>query len=159
MNPCPAGRSCKEQTCRCSASQVQRYQSRISGPLLDRIDLHVLVAELDPQVMLDVTQIQAGTPPACFTRKQTRGGAGPSNPVPSARLPQRAAPQEPIYQSTCTTANIDWLLQPLVSAFELSLRSYHKLWRVALTLADLDQSTEQKSTGRNLTARVKQLLG
>ena len=52
MNPCPAGRSCKELTCRCTPSQVQRYQSRISGPLLDRIDLHVPVPELDQQTML-----------------------------------------------------------------------------------------------------------
>ena len=52
MNPCPAGRSCKEHSCRCTPSQVQRYQSRISGPLLDRIDLHVPVPELDQQKML-----------------------------------------------------------------------------------------------------------
>ena len=51
MNPCPAGRSCKEQPCRCTSSQVQRYQSRVSGPLLDRIDLHVPVPELDEALM------------------------------------------------------------------------------------------------------------
>ena len=51
MNPCPAGRSCKEHTCRCTTSQVQRYQSRISGPLLGRIDLHVPVPELNQELM------------------------------------------------------------------------------------------------------------
>ena len=55
MNPWPAGRSCKEHTCHCSPGQVQRYQSRISEPLLDRIDLHVLVPELDQRAMVNVT--------------------------------------------------------------------------------------------------------
>ena len=55
MNPWPAGRACKEHTCRCSPGQVQRYQSRISEPLLDRIDLHVLVPELDQRTRVNVT--------------------------------------------------------------------------------------------------------
>ena len=46
MNPCPAGRICSETSCRCTPNQVQRYQSRISGPLLDRIDLQVRVPQL-----------------------------------------------------------------------------------------------------------------
>jgi magnesium chelatase family protein len=112
MNPCPAGRSCKELTCRCTPSQVQRYQSRISGPLLDRIDLHVPVPELDQQTMLK-TQPEETT---------VSGGMGWEE---AHRIQQ---------------ADLDAsFLTRVTENFELSLRNYHKLWRIALTLADLER--------------------
>lgn len=53
MNPCPCGYwGSRIRACRCSPDQVARYQARISGPLLDRIDLHVEVAALSPQELL-----------------------------------------------------------------------------------------------------------
>ena len=52
MNPCPAGLNCNTANCRCRPDQVQRYQSRISGPLLDRIDLHVSVPEVPKALLL-----------------------------------------------------------------------------------------------------------
>ncbi|MPS89812.1 MAG: ATP-binding protein [Comamonas sp.] len=53
MNPCPCGYwGSRVRACRCSPDQVARYQARISGPLLDRIDLHVEVAALSPQELL-----------------------------------------------------------------------------------------------------------
>ena len=55
MNPCPAGLVCGEGRCRCRPDQRQRYQSRISGPLLDRIDLHVPVNEVPSHVLLAAT--------------------------------------------------------------------------------------------------------
>ena len=54
MNPCPAGLVCNDQDCRCRPDQVQRYQTRVSGPLLDRIDLHVPVPpKSQPQQLLN----------------------------------------------------------------------------------------------------------
>ena len=53
MNPCPCGYwGSRVRACRCSPDQVARYQARISGPLLDRIDLHVEVAALSPEELL-----------------------------------------------------------------------------------------------------------
>jgi magnesium chelatase family protein len=139
MNPCPAGRSCKEHSCRCTPSQVQRYQSRISGPLLDRIDLHVPVPELDQQTML-MTQ--------------------PETPDRSGEMQWEKARQTIILARQCQTARQGCLnahvngselthriqqadlhaafLTRVTENFELSLRNYHKLWRIALTLADLE---------------------
>ena len=71
MNPCPAGRSCKEDDCRCGPSQVQKYRSHVSGHLLDRIDLHVQVPELD-QLLLAKLQKQnatTGDPPPRLKEK------------------------------------------------------------------------------------------
>ena len=53
MNPCPCGHwGSRVRACRCTPDQVARYQARISGPLLDRIDLHVEVAALPPEELL-----------------------------------------------------------------------------------------------------------
>ncbi|BBI71308.2 hypothetical protein HAALTHF_11940n [Vreelandella aquamarina] len=57
MNPCPCGHlGDPRQRCQCSASQIQRYQARLSGPLLDRIDLQVEVPALPPEQLTAQTQ-------------------------------------------------------------------------------------------------------
>ena len=139
MNPCPAGRSCKEHTRRCTPSQVQRYQSRISGPLLDRIDLHVPVPELDQQTMLNPQK----------EMQETSGGrnwAKTRQTIAHARQHQAARQgrlnahlngtdlTRRIQQAKLDTS----FLTKVTEHFELSMRSYHKLWRIALTLADLE---------------------
>jgi magnesium chelatase family protein len=144
MNPCPAGRSCKEHTCRCSASQVQRYQSRVSGPLLDRIDLHVLVPELDQELMLTIAAnpksshtggslIQIKAAVALAQDIQIRRQGCLNSQLLGADLSQHI-----------DIGNLDsQFVASITQRFELSLRSYHKLWRVALTLADLDGAMAQ----------------
>ena len=139
MNPCPAGRSCKEHSCGCTPSQVQRYQSRISGRLMDRIDLNVPVPKLDQQTML-------------MTHPET--------PDRSGEMQWEKARQTIILARQCQTARQGCLiarvngselthriqqadlhaafLTRVTENFELSLRNYHKLWRIALTLADLE---------------------
>jgi magnesium chelatase family protein len=56
MNPCPAGRACSQSDCVCSAEQQRRYRSRISSPLLDRIDLRVFVPALPSDVWFATRQ-------------------------------------------------------------------------------------------------------
>jgi len=56
MNPCPAGRTCSTAACRCTSTQLQRYQSRISGPMLDRIDLQVYVPSLPKTLLAQLNQ-------------------------------------------------------------------------------------------------------
>jgi magnesium chelatase family protein len=56
MNPCPCGYlGSRLKTCRCTPDQVERYQAKISGPLLDRIDIHVEVAALAPEELLSIS--------------------------------------------------------------------------------------------------------
>jgi len=146
MNPCPAGRSCKEQTCRCSPAQVQRYQSRISGPLLDRIDLHVLVPEVDHKYILNAEQ----------TRSARARQQGPTL-AHTKRLVARAQSIQ-FQRQQCLNGHLlgsslsdridtkdldaDFVAN-MMQRFDLSMRSYHKLLRIALTLADLDQAELQ----------------
>jgi energy-coupling factor transporter ATP-binding protein EcfA2 len=78
MNPCPCGwRGAAHRSCRCAPDQVSRYQARLSGPLLDRIDLHVEVPALGPQELL-------GAPPG-----------EPSEPVRQRCIAARAPGDRP----------------------------------------------------------------
>ena len=138
MNPCPAGRSCKEDGCRCGPSQVQKYRSRVSGPLLDRIDLHVQVPELD-QLLLAKLQKQ---------------NASSEDPLPRLRERVRTAMNAQLCRQGCLNVQLsgpsldreiasaklsEKFLRTAIEQFHLSARSYHKIWRIARTLADLDE--------------------
>jgi magnesium chelatase family protein len=141
MNPCPAGRSCKEHTCRCSPGQVQRYQSRISGPLLDRIDLHVLVPELDQQAMLNIAASEKNKQLGS-SLKRSRAAVALAQAI---QIRRQGCLNSQLVGSDLSRhmaiAGLDpQFIANITQRFELSLRSYHKLWRVALTLADLDEA-------------------
>lgn len=136
MNPCPAGRTCTAQACRCTASQVQSYQSRISGPLLDRIDLHVQVPAL-PDYLLARLQIQP----------QDNSPAQLRNQVEKVRRTQanrqnclNAALQDELKEHMLHAELDDSFLQQAINRYKLSARSYAKTWRIARTIADLEDS-------------------
>ncbi|MBP8264683.1 MAG: ATP-binding protein, partial [Pseudomonas sp.] len=133
MNPCPCGYlGDPSGRCRCSSDQVQRYRSKLSGPLLDRIDLHVSVAR-------EQTALQPGAP--------SQGSAELAAQVAAAR-------QRQLQRQGCSNARLDlagvqrhcvlesgdrlWLEQAC-ERLGLSLRAAHRLLKVARTLADLEQ--------------------
>lgn len=133
MNPCPCGWAGDPSgRCRCSAEQVHRYRARISGPLLDRIDLHVDVPRLPPQ------DLRPDAP------------AGESSTVIRARVEQARALQlersgAPNAQlnhaqtlAFCRLSDADQsLLERAIDRLQLSARSMHRILRVARTIADL----------------------
>ncbi|MDR5866412.1 YifB family Mg chelatase-like AAA ATPase [Halomonas koreensis] len=131
MNPCPCGHlGDPRQACHCTAAQIQRYQARLSGPLLDRIDLQVEVPALPPAQM---TSREAGEPSAAVrervlaarARQRARGAL-------NAHLAGRAL------EAACALEATDraWLAGVL-ERLQLSARAFHRVLRVALTLADL----------------------
>lgn len=136
MNPCPAGRTCSEQACRCTTTQVQRYQSRISGPLLDRIDIHVRVPAL-PETLL--TKLVTQQTSKDLQRSKDR--------IATARHIQldrqntiNANMEGAALREHMAAANLnEQFLQQAIARYALSARSYHKLWRIARTIADLEQ--------------------
>jgi len=138
MNPCPAGRICSEQACRCTATQVQRYLSRISGPLLDRIDIQVSVPALSEALLARLEQHRT-----TFDTEDAR------RRIASARALQRERQQvlnahlsgELLSEHMRTAALDRDYLQQAIARYRLSARSYHKLWRIARTIADLHQAT------------------
>ncbi|MFC5570955.1 YifB family Mg chelatase-like AAA ATPase [Lysobacter yangpyeongensis] len=134
MNPCPCGWAGDASgRCRCNPEAVRRYRARISGPLLDRIDLHVDVprlppAELRPDLPMGESSADVRAR-VIHARERQLARAGRIN----ARLDQAQT------QASCRLAPHDQLLlERAVDALHLSARSIHRILRVARTIADLD---------------------
>jgi magnesium chelatase family protein len=135
MNPCPCGYAGdSRQRCQCTPDQVKRYRSRISGPLLDRIDLYVEV----PQVSL----AELGTPRGVrdedsatvrarvlAARRHALMRAGRPNAEISTRELERDCALGP--------AERRWF-ESALERLGLSARAYHRILRVARTIADID---------------------
>lgn len=139
MNPCPCGYyDDRVRECTCSSSAIQRYQKRISGPLLDRIDIHVEVPRIDYEKL-------AGTP-ACVSAATIR-----------ARVQEARARQMRRFQGTNLTCNAEMgpsevhtycsvdeagerLLKIAMQQLSLSARAFHRLLKLARTIADLADS-------------------
>lgn len=133
MNPCPCGyHGSQQQACRCSPDQLRRYRDKISGPLLDRIDLHVPVSPLPAS---ELTQAPTGEPTstvrkrvlAARQRQQSRAGK------PNALLNQ----QELERDCKLDQAELDYL-EFTLQRLKLSARAYHRILKVARTVADLE---------------------
>jgi magnesium chelatase family protein len=133
MNPCPCGYlGDPNGRCRCTAEQVQRYRARLSGPLLDRIDLHVEVPKL-PHKMLRETEPNGPTSTeirsrieAARHRQLERGG----------KLNQALSPKE-LGLYCAINKQVEGLLEQAVERLGLSARAYHRIIKVARTIADL----------------------
>jgi len=132
MNPCPCGwRGHPTHACRCTPDQVARYQGRVSGPLLDRIDLHVELCGVAPQALLQTPAGEASAPVAqrcAQARERAHARQGHAN----AQL-VAAALQDPQW---CEASAWEWLAG--TSARQgWSARTVHRALRVARTIADL----------------------
>ncbi|VXA96364.1 putative bifunctional enzyme and transcriptional regulator [Enhydrobacter sp. 8BJ] len=132
MNPCPCGYyGDKSGRCQCRPEQIKRYQEKLSGPLLDRIDLHITVPALPAS---DLQSAQRGESSAvvrerviqAYQRQQTRQGKA-NNELSPSELDQFA----PLGDAESR------ILAMAQSRLNLSARGYHRVLRVARTIADL----------------------
>ncbi len=134
MNPCPCGERCGIGSCVCSAAQLARYARKLSGPLLDRFDLHVPVGRPSASEILDAKPAESSAAVAervANVRALARlRGVRANAALPSADLEVHAP---------LTKAARD-LLERQLLAGALSARGLDRVRRVALTLADLDPS-------------------
>jgi len=140
MNPCPCGYlGDASQRCRCGVRRVQRYRERISGPLLDRFDLHVEVPRVDTAELQCAPAVAAST----------------AATVPALALTARVQRSRSLQftRQGCCNARLDQAglaahcrVEPAARALvarvsdqlRLSARGYHRLLRVARTIADLE---------------------
>ncbi len=138
MNPCPCGYfTDPRRKCRCSAPQIDRYLARISGPLLERIDIHIEV----PAVPIDALRTSRdGTDSATMrqqveaahaVQRQRFGSTTMCNARMTSRLLRKHAVLDPAGER---------LLRQAVSELGLSARAHDKILRVARTIADLARS-------------------
>ena len=136
MNPCPCGYLGDQRgKCHCSPEQVRRYRQRISGPLLDRIDIHIEVVTNTREVLDTATR------------------AGESSAVVRERVIVAQALQQERQKKLNSALNIGELeshcllktddrnlLLDAIEKLQLSTRAYHRILKVARTIADLDRS-------------------
>lgn len=134
MNPCPCGHAGNLQhSCRCSPDQIQRYKARLSGPLLDRIDLHVTVNSLSHSELLTLKTANNETSQTIKARVvETRN----KQIVRANKLNYQLNTQE-LNLYCNVTQGIQKLLEDAITKFKLSTRAYHRILRVSRTIADL----------------------
>lgn len=134
MNPCPCGYlGHSNGRCHCTGEQVQRYRARVSGPLMDRIDMHVEVPSV-PQAMLRAAPGDRGEDSAVVRRRVevARGHQTRRSGKPNAVLKNREVQQH------CRISDDDnRLLEQAIDRLGLSARAYHRILKVARTVADL----------------------
>jgi magnesium chelatase family protein len=136
MNPCPCGYfTDPRKPCKCSAPQIDRYLARISGPLLERIDIHIEVPAVPISALRDT---QAGTDSATLRRQveQTlaiqRERFGPKSTTTNGHMTSRQLRKHAVIDG-----DGERLLRQAVSELGLSARAHDKVLRVARTIADL----------------------
>ncbi len=140
MNPCPCGYyGDPERACTCSNAAVQNYQKRISGPLLDRIDISVEVPRVDYEKLTDDTR---GEPSASVRERVQRARARQEKrlaDIPHASCNADMGPSE--VRTFCQLDSAGrQLLHAAMRQLQLSARAYHRILKVARTIADLAAS-------------------
>ena len=137
MNPCPCGYDGDGSgRCRCRPEQIKRYQDKLSGPLLDRIDLHITVPALP---IADLQNAQAGE-----TSEQVRtrvSAAHKRQLIRQKKVNNELSPSEIDKYIQLGEAE-QQLLQLAQQRLNLSARGYHRVLRVARTIADLADSID-----------------
>jgi magnesium chelatase family protein len=141
MNPCPCGYlGSVVHRCRCTPDQVRRYQSKLSGPLMDRIDLHVEVPYLPPEELLGTPagESSASIRERCLAaRERAMQRQGCSN-----MALQGKAIDEHIVLDTSALK----FLNVAAARMGLSARSTHRIMKVARTVADLANAEKVQIT-------------
>lgn len=141
MNPCPCGyQGDPAHECRCSPGQIDRYRSRISGPLLDRIDIHVEVPAVPYQ------ELAAGAPGESSTA--IRGRVSEARAVQTRRFSRSGIHcnaqmgSRHIRRHCAIDRDSEALLATAVNRLGLSARAYNRILKIGRTIADLDGSEQ-----------------
>ena len=141
MNPCPCGYAFNQDSrCQCSAEAIKRYQNRISGPLLDRIDLHIDVPPLHASELQDTQAVEDSA-----TVRERVIQAYEWQMQRQACLNMALSPKQ-LEQFAPLDGQTALIFEKAQQRLNLSARGYHRILRVARTIADLAQS-EHIQTG------------
>ncbi len=145
MNPCPCGyHGDPRRGCQCTPLQIRRYRAKISGPLLDRIDLHVEVPAVKYQDLASAqkgegsSEIRERVVAARSVQQQRFGG--------QSRVSCNAAMRAKDIQKHCRLAgDAQDVLKMAITTLNFSARAYDRILKVARTIADLEASVEIQS--------------
>lgn len=141
MNPCPCGHAGDPVTaCLCTPADVGRYRSKLSGPLVDRMDMHVTVGAVPVR---DLGQSARGDSSASMRQRVARAHAAQRRRYAKI-FGDRANAHVPgrwLSANTRISAEARGMLEAASEKMSLSARGYHRVIKVARTIADLDGDT------------------
>ena len=154
MNPCPCGYlTHPAKSCNCTASQVQRYLGKISGPLLDRIDIHLEVLPV-PRNELGETHPSGETSAVIRKRVEKARGIQTERFKTATAVHCNAHMTSTLTRTHCALDSSGRkLLDTAAARFGLSARGYYRTLRVARTIADL--KAEKKVTSAHIAEAVQ----
>lgn len=133
-NPCPCGYYKSSRPCSCSAYEIVRYQKKLSGPILDRIDIHITMNNVDHQQLLTKT-----TKKESPTIQKLVSAAQKVQQQRGARLNSELSNAE-LKKVMDLSSDAKTLLDAAAQKLSLSARAYMKTIKIARTIADIDQS-------------------
>lgn len=139
MNPCPCGnRGSRTKPCTCTAAQIKRYAGRISGPLLDRIDLHIEMTEVGYR---EITERKPAERSETVRARVTAARAIQRERFKNAGIRTNAEMNGELIRRFCNpTGESEKLLHDAFKRLQLSARAYQRVLKVARTIADLENS-------------------
>ena len=139
MNPCPCGYAGDPRgRCRCTADQIARYRNRLSGPLIDRIDIHVELMALPVEHLVD-ERLEAAEASASVAKRVA--AARSLQLQRQGKLNSRLTPSE-VACMCRLAADSRALLAAAITRLGFSARAYHRVLRLARTCADLAASSD-----------------
>ena len=140
MNPCPCGYYPDRKRCRCTSSQIQKYMAKISGPVMERMDLCVYIRRVDYRHMtdersgMDSRRMQEEIERACRIQKERFSGRN---------IRYNSEMEGKAMEEYCgLDGETQLFLGKVYEKFHLSARTYQKILKVARTISDLEGSSE-----------------
>ncbi|MBI2577746.1 MAG: YifB family Mg chelatase-like AAA ATPase [Candidatus Wildermuthbacteria bacterium] len=143
-NPCPCGYlNHPKKSCSCSLKEIQKYKKRISGPILDRIDLHVEVSDVDPRELLQDRIPTAGENSTAVRERVVKARSMQEERFREEGIHANAEMGNKHIKKYCRMEKeTEQLLTKAALSFHLSARTYFKVIKMARTIADLAESPE-----------------
>ncbi len=162
MNPCPCGfLGDKEKHCTYSDYQIDRYRSRLSGPLLDRIDLHIEVPRLATDELLGTTQSFAAESSAQIRKRVTTARKIQAQRYAQEKILTNCELTPKLIKKYCKLdAESEALMKSAAAKYQLSGRRFDRILKLARTIADLDGAPDIAQTHlmQALQYRVPEIL-
>lgn len=141
MNPCPCGNFGSNKTCSCTPGNLDRYKRKLSGPIIDRIDLWLEVGSVDHKKLSEVAQgepsVNVRTRVTNARNKQAERFKNNKNVTTNSDMGVRE-----LEKLVPLSENLKKLLNKSAKELDLSARSYHKVIKLARTIADLESADE-----------------
>jgi magnesium chelatase family protein len=143
MNPCPCGyygSNIEGHSCKCPSQQIAKYRSKVSGPLLDRIDIHIEVPQLHYS---DLMQVPSGEKSEDIRKRVNVARNNQLERFKKEKIFCNAQMSTKLIRKYCVlNEESRTLLQTAMSKKGLSARAYDRILKLARTIADIDNSTD-----------------